>query len=1035
MKVNNKSFSILLVLAICFICATIRGYSQIVFVSPPNATTDSDITLTFNATLGNAALAGFIGDVYVYTGVITTESTGGHDWKYVQSNWGTANPKTLMTRVSTNVYTIQFNVREFYGIPAGVEVLKLALLFHNANYSLVGRNADGSDIFADINLVVPGSYQSHQQTGSVLNITTETGNLLIQFFDRNLVKSEFIAAGSMLSDTSFTVSGLAASIQPIFEESTDTLKLTYEDLSVVISKSPLQVKYVYLNDTLLREKPGFYTQQTGGGIRFTTNTGTFFYGGGSHAIPYERSGKNLRIYNEARYGYGLNTSPLNITIPFVVTNDNYGLLFDNRYPSRINFPASNATNLEFTSEGDRMRYYFIAGENYNEILNSYTSLTGKQPLPPLWSLGYIQSKYGYQNRSEAEAIVNNLRSDGFPLDALVLDLYWFGQTNDMGNLDWDYSKWPNPEQMMSNFEDKGVKTILITEPYFTLNSVNYPYLVNNNLLATNSGGEPYVLWGFWAGNAALLDLTKQEAQDWMWDFYAARRDEGVGGWWLDLGEPETHPADMQHEFGPARSVHNIYSQVWARMLFERYRENYPGERLFNLIRSGYAGMQRYSTFPWSGDVQRTFDGLRVQIPIMLSMGMNGIGYMHSDVGGFVGSDNDSELFTRWVQFGVFAPVLRLHGVGTTSPLDFPATYRNIVRKYIQLRYRMLPYNYTLAWKNSTYGTPLALPMNYFEPSNTLLATLDDQYFWGENMIVAPMLQRNQSQRNVVFPPGRWIDYDNNTAYNGNATYSVSATIDKIPVYVKAGSFIPQTYQKLSTKYYTTDTLHTVFFPDNSVPGSNYTLFVDDGKNPESLSDGEYELIHYSGQVSESEIKILIDKEGSFAGSPLNRNMFFELRRTFSIPLDVKLNSESIPAKTSMTEMNQNPPSWYFNSSQNKLFVHLEWSGAETEIQILPSASGVDTAEPSPQNGVLVHTVYPNPFADALQILMDLPGQGEYLLQVFEITGRQVHRDVLQIMAEGRYSYTWTPGSSLPPGIYIIRVSGKKHTHSVKVVKQ
>jgi oligosaccharide 4-alpha-D-glucosyltransferase len=1023
-------------LFIVFLCFSQQLYSQIVSVTPPGATTDSNITLTYNAALGNGDLAGFSGDVYLYTGVITAESTSGHDWKYVQSNWGTANPKTLMTRVSTNTYTIEFNIRDFYGIPAGEEVLKLALLFHNEDYSKVGRNADGSDIFADINLVSPGNYISHQQTGSQLNVLSETGNFLITFYEKNLVKSEFVPGGSTVSDTSFTVVGSPASFTPLLSESVDTLKFIHGDLEVIIPKQPVRLIYVYRNDTLLRENPGYYSQQTGGGIRFSTNPGTYYYGGGSHAIPYERSGKNLRIYNEARYGYGPNTSPLNIAIPFVMTSDGYGLFMDSRYPSTLEFPAAGSNQLKMKSEGDRLRYYFMAGDSYDEILDRYTSLTGKQPLPPLWSLGYIQSKYGYESQTEATAKVNNLRADGFPLDALILDLYWFGQTNDMGNLDWNIAKWPNPTQMMSDFEDQGVKTILITEPYFTLNSTNYQYLADNNLLATNNAGDPFVLWGFWAGDATLLDLTKQEARDWMWSFYADRREEGVGGWWLDLGEPETHPWEMQHEFGPAKSVHNIYSLVWARMLFEKYRENYPQERLFNLIRSGYAGMQRYSTFPWSGDIQRTFEGLRVQIPIMLSMGMNGIGYMHSDVGGFVGSDNDSELFTRWVQFGVFAPILRLHGVGTTSPLDFPVSYRNIVRKYIRLRYQMLPYNYTLAWKNTVHGTPLALPMNYFDPSNSFLASMDDQYFWGENLIIAPIMDRNQTQRNVTFPEGKWIDYENNTVYNGNSVYSVSAPIEKIPVFAKAGSFIPQTNLVNSTKYYTSDTLHTIFFQDQSVVHSHFTLFIDNGKDPESLQKGEYELIHFAGQVNEDEIRISLNKEGlSYPGAPANRNMIFELRRIFGEPKNVFIDEASIPKSSSMSDLRQNPPSWYFNNSLNSLFVHTSWDGNDMDIKISPSPTRVEEMEAPPVTGAYIHAAWPNPFDNETQLKMDFDQKGEYILDMYDITGRKVDQDRIQVYTEGRHSYTWSPGNSIPSGIYLIRISGQGSDHSVKVIKQ
>ena len=1023
-------------ITINFLACQFVTQAQIVSISPANATTDSDITLTYNAALGNKALEGFSGNVYVYTGVITTESSNNSDWKHVQSNWGTANPKTLLTRINQNLYSISFNIREFYGIAPGEEVIKLALLFHNENYSLVGRDSDGRDIFADINLSGTGNYLTHHQTGSTLNVTTDSGNLLVGFFASNIVKSEFIPNAGTASDTSFTVVLTKDGISPLLEEKDKFLRFSRENLSVVIWKEPVKVSYIKMADTLLHESPGFFSQAAGGGIKFEAKPDIHYYGGGAHAIPFERSGKTIRIYNEARYGYGINTSPLNTTIPFIVTTDGYGLFFDNHYPGTISFPPQGQSALKYTTEGGRLRYYFISGSTNDDILDAYTKLTGKQPLPPLWSMGYIQSKFGYESQTEATAMVNNLRADGFPLDALVLDLYWFGQPNDMGNLDWNYSKWPNPTQMMSNFKDIGVKTILITEPYFTLNSTNYQYLEDNNLFATTGTGDPFVLWGFWAGNAALLDLTQQAAQDWMWSLYSSRRNEGVGGWWLDLGEPETHPREMQHEFGPAISVHNIYSLIWARMLYENYRRDFPEERLFNLIRSGYAGMQRYSTFPWSGDIQRTFDGLKVQIPIMLSMGMNGVGYMHSDVGGFVGNNNDSELFTRWVQFGVFAPVLRLHGVGTTSPLDFPSAYRNLVRKYIRLRYQMLPYNYNLAYKNSVSGTPLALPMNYFEPENALLARVDDQYLWGENLLIAPVMERGKTQRNVVFPEGKWIDYDSNTIYNGNAAYSVSAPIEKIPVFARAGSFIPQANLVLSTSEYTTDTLYTLFFPDNSVSLSSYTLFTDNGKDPLSLENSEYELIHFAGNVNEHEIVISLSKEGNgFAGSPEDRNMFFELRRIWGEPESVLIGTEPASRKNSIEELYANEPSWYFHAGQNKLFVHTNWTGGETSILINKSPVAVFPEVTQALSGAIIHTVSPNPFNNRLTISLDIIDPSVYTLTVYNMTGQPVFTDQLNMHSQGRYSYEWTPGSTLPSGLYLLQVKGSTGVHSVKVIRQ
>ncbi|PKP39471.1 MAG: glycosyl hydrolase, partial [Bacteroidetes bacterium HGW-Bacteroidetes-15] len=338
-------------------------------------------------------------------------------------------------------------------------------------------------------------------------------------------------------------------------ETDESLSFKSSNLEVFITKSPVRLHYVVGEDTLLAESSGFEPSIAGGKMSFFSESSEKFYGGGSRAIPINRRGEKLKIYNEAHYGYGNNTPTLNISIPFVISSSGYGLFFDNRYPGYLDLDSENNQQTIYSAEGGRLRYYFIFGNEPDDILNSYTHLTGKQKLPPLWALGYIQSKFGYQTETEARNIVNKIRQNDFPLDALILDLYWFGSTNDMGNLDWNYAQWPQPQQMMSDFAEQGVKTILITEPYFTLNSNNYNGLASNNYLAQNAEGEPYVLWGFWAGDAALIDITQPDAQEWMWNFYQDRRDEGVSGWWSDLGEPETHPSDMQHALGSAKSVH------------------------------------------------------------------------------------------------------------------------------------------------------------------------------------------------------------------------------------------------------------------------------------------------------------------------------------------------------------------------------------------------------------------------------------------------------------------------------------------------
>ena len=1035
-KKSKSSFMKISLLLFTFILFfSTQVIAQLISIEPEDAHTDSDVTITFNASLGNKELEGYTGDVYTYTGVITAESTGNHDWKHVKNEWGEVNPNTLMTRIEDDLYEISFNIRDFYGIGEDEIVLKLAFLFHNEDYTKVGRTEDGGDIFVEINKKTPGSYISHQITDEKLEIIVENGLFEIQFFNSTTVKAEYIHEGTDNLDTTFTVIAEAETISPSLTETNDALIFESSKIEVYITKDPVLLHYVQAGDTILAESAGFEPRPAGGTMSFTMGENEHFYGGGSRAIPVNRRGRNLRIYNEAHYGYGNNTPTLNISIPFVVSDKGYGLFFDNRYPANLNLDSENTQRTIYNTEGGRLRYYFIAGDSFDNLLNNYTFLTGKQKMPPLWSLGYIQSKYGYQNETEARNIVNKILEEDFPLDALILDLYWFGSENDMGNLDWDYGQWPQPEQMMSDFSEKGIQTILITEPYFTLNSDNYQELADKGYFALDEAGEPYVLWGFWAGDASLLDMTQTDAQEWMWDFYQARREEGVGGWWCDLGEPEDHPHDMQHEMGSANSVHNIYSLLWAKFIDENYEQHYPGERLFNLIRSGYAGMQRYSTFPWSGDIQRSFDGLRAQIPIMLGAGMSGLGYMHSDVGGFIGNDNDGELFTRWVQFGVFAPILRMHGVGTTEPVNFSEPFKSIMRDYINLRYKMLPYNYTLAYENSIKGTPLARQLNYYEPENNALSNINDSYLWGKDFLIAPVLERSVSQRQVKFPEGKWLCYHDYEEYSGNETYTVNFNIENIPVFVRAGSFISNVRPMQSTDHYNTDSLIIQYFPDKEVQESYGYMFADDGKSTSSLDLNKFELLHFDGSYYGDEIHVDLSKTGNgYPNAPEIRNMLFKMYRISTKPASVKINGTAIPEASSQEDFVFKNPSYYWDSNKGVLYVNCSWDGTNKNIRILDAYVSTEYIADEKPDSFFLHNPWPNPFSNVVNIDADIVEPGIYSFEIRNSSGIIVKHFEKEYFEKGRKSFEINMQQNLPAGVYFLSMRGNKDVQVRKLVK-
>src|SRR5690606_38698513 len=249
----------------------------------------------------------------------------------------------------------------------------------------------------------------------------------------------------------------------------------------------------------------------------------------------------------------------------------------------------------------RKTYQVIVGNTWDNLIENYTLLTGRQPLPPRWAFGNFASRFGYHSEREARETVAKFKVDKIPLDAIILDLYWFGKEvkGTMGNLAFDRDSFPNPEAMMADFNKQGIKTVLVTEPFILTTSNRWNEAVSKNILATDSIGQPFT-YDFYFGNTGLIDIFKPEGHDWFWDIYKNLAKKGVSGWWGDLGEPEVHPSELQHATGSADEVHNIYGHNWAKLLFDGYQKDFPEQRPFILMRSGYSGSQRFGLIPWSG---------------------------------------------------------------------------------------------------------------------------------------------------------------------------------------------------------------------------------------------------------------------------------------------------------------------------------------------------------------------------------------------------------------------------------------------------
>ncbi len=663
-----------------------------------------------------------------------------------------------------------------------------------------------------------------------------------------------------------------------------------EQISNAVISKPLHPDgYHGRINPITRNATNFFDSGAIKGFIFPMEDDEMIFGAGERSVPLNRRGYRLNLYNNPWYGYSTNADNLNYSVPFIISSKGYGVFFDNPSRGYLDIGKHRKNIIEYGTTSGELNYYYIPGKNVEEILKKYHRLTGTQPIPARWVFGNLMSRFGYRTEEQVMRTVKAMRDQNFPVDGVILDLFWFGDSikGTLGNLEWTNKKaWPDPKGMISTLKQKGVNTILITEPFVLNTTPNYD--PSKNFHATDSMGKPFVLTNFYFGYGGLLDIFRKDAQDWFWSKYKIQIGNGVGGWWGDLGEPEQHPKGIYHNLKDlgfqrkftADEVHNIYGHYWDKMLYDKYAKEYPSVRLFNLNRSGYAGSPRYGVFPWSGDVSRSWKGLEAQLPLMIGMSMSGVPYIHADAGGFAGGDIDPQLYTRWLQFATFTPVLRPHGTALgdlapdvkdipSEPVFYDNPYKVIVRNFMQIRYRLLPYNYTLAYQQMKDGAPLVRPL-FYNDADPELYKAGDQYMWGESILVSPVVHKDESARKLYLPKGKWYDLFSNEITEGNKYIDKKITINSIPVFVKEGSLIPLAYLPEDSSFkntgdYSDKDFYLKYYP--SEKRSSYTMYTDDGITNNTWKTGEYTLIRFDASDNSASSTILISATGKESTAP------------------------------------------------------------------------------------------------------------------------------------------------------------------------
>lgn len=539
------------------------------------------------------------------------------------------------------------------------------------------------------------------------------------------------------------------------------------------------------------------------------------------------------------------------SIPFLITkkkNAVYGVFFDNTYKSYVNLGKENEAYYFYGADDGNLDYYFIAGEKMTDVVTRYTYLTGRTPLPQLWTLGHQQSRWGYECAEDIREVAKHYRELEIPCDVIHFDIDYMDAYK---VFTWNEKTFGKPGALIQELEEKGFHVVTIIDPGVKLEEgyAKYDEGIENDYFAKTPEGDIYVN-AVWPGDSVYPDFGKPETRAWWADNQKFLLDLGVRGVWNDMNEPASFHGELPedvvfHEEEKETNhaaMHNVYGHLMSKATFEGLQKQ-DGRRPFVITRACYAGTQKYSTV-WTGDNQSLWSHLQMAVPQLCNLGLSGFAFAGTDVGGF-GADCTKELMCRWVQVGCFSPLFRNHSSkGSTyqEPWQFDQETIDIYRKFVNLRYRLLPYFYDLFYETEKAGLPIMRPLVLHYEEDPEVQNMNGEFLVGEQLLVAPVLEQGATRKMVYLPQGTWYEFETGKAYEGGQYYLVDAPLDTCPIFVKEGSIIPTYDVRKSTSEKEYDTLTLLAYPGEG----SYEHFHDNGEDY-AYRNGEYALYEFKNE--------------------------------------------------------------------------------------------------------------------------------------------------------------------------------------------
>ncbi len=648
-------------------------------------------------------------------------------------------------------------------------------------------------------------------------------------------------SGAMLplTETEYTVT-----------ENDSTYIVNAASVDAYIDKTDGEIRICDKNgNVIVRTYPenGYNACNEGFELSFLLTDSEHIYGlGEDNDIAYGRLDRRTTV-RDMLTGQRINQNHVtaDFPIPFIISsgkNAPYGIYLDNTSNITADIGKTTEDKLSISAPAGECKIYFFSGKTIPEIVCGFSAATGRAKLPPMWVLGFMQSRCSFRNWDEIDDAVACFTENNIPLDSIVFDFDWAQYFN---NYKWaDRWEGKSPERIKYYCEKYGLHFMASNSgPMLKKDSDSFDSAIAAGILAHDTQGNT-VTCGHYSGE--LMDFTNPATQKWIAPQLEARMDDGIEAWWLDLTEPEGDAENTVYHTGSRAEVHNIFSNAVSDTYHNVMKKHSPDKRSFILTRTGTAGIQRNPTALWTGDVYSEYGTLQAHIPEALNTQLCGIPMWTCDTGGFLSPTNNeecphnlyhndrtehAELYERWVQLSCFTPVFRSHHAGEAVPNRFNDITVSGMAHYIKLRYRLIPYIYSLYYDNHINGTPIMRPLFWHYPDDKKAYTVKDEYLFGENMLIAPVLESQKSFRTVYLPEGKWYDFDYDYVYEGGKEYKVYAPQNRIPVFIKAGGIIPMSKQVNNTRELDMSRLEALIYPEST---SHAYIYADDGATDKYL---------------------------------------------------------------------------------------------------------------------------------------------------------------------------------------------------------